>query len=316
MRTLALLGVLAFSFMLPAAAWAQPEALDPMTEAVMFQDASKVAALLATGGDPNAVYNQRSALGWAAQSGSLEIVTLLVEAGASLDFVDGVGHTPLLRAVDTRQLEIATYLIGRGADVNAADADGDTVLLKAVEDGYVEVVPLLLAAKADPNRANSDGRTPIMSAVQYRQTELIPQLAAAGADVNAPTVLGAPLLMALSDGDESLIRAVLDAGADPNVKTSFGTPALNVAIESSLPEEVISLLLERKADVGARDSYEQTPLHAAARAGNLAAVTALIGAGADVNATLGNGEKPLTTSRFSAAPDEVVAALLAAGATE
>jgi len=310
------LSVLAFSFMLPVAASAQPEALDPMTEAVMFQDASKVAALLARGGDANAVYNDRSVLGWAAQAGSLEIVTLLVEAGATVDFVDGVGHTPLLRAVDTRQLEIAEYLMANGANVNATEPDGDSILLKAVEDGYLEVVPLLLEAKADPNRANSDGRTPIMSAVQYRQTELIPQLAAAGADVNAPTVLGAPLLMALSDGDEALIRAVLDAGADPNVRTSFGTPALIVAIESSMPAGIITLLLERKADVGARDSYDQTPLHAAARAGNLAVVTALIGAGADVNATLGNGERPLTTARFSAAPDEVVAALQAAGATE
>lgn len=40
------------------------------------------------------------------------------------------------------------------------------------------------------------------------------------------------------------------------------------------------------------------------------------GAGADVNATLGSGETPLQTARYSAAPDEVVAALLAAGARE
>ena len=316
MRSSVLLGLLAFTLALPVAASAQSEPIDPVTEAVMFQDASKVASLLATGGDANAVYNQRSALGWAAQAGSLEIVTLLVEAGATVDFVDGVGHTPLQRAVDTRQVEIATYLVAHGANVNVVDRDGDSILLNAVEDGYLEIVPILLEAKADPNLANGSGRTPVMSAVQFRQIDLIPKLAAAGADVNAPTVLGPPLVMALSDGDAALITAVLDAGADPNVGTSFGTPALIVAIESALAPEVIALLLARKADVNARDSDDQTPLHAAARAGNLAAVTALIGAGADVNATLGSGETPLQTARYSAAPDEVVAALLAAGARE
>ncbi|KAB2966814.1 MAG: hypothetical protein F9K18_05100 [Thermoanaerobaculia bacterium] len=313
MRDLCLAGLLALALLpLPL----RGQEMDPLTEAVMYMDEEKVAALLAQGADANTVYNGRSALGWAAQTDAPGIVRRLVEAGARLDFVDGVGHTPLLRATETRKLEVAKYLLASGADPNAADEEGDTALLGAVEDGYLEVVPLLLAAKADPNRADRDGRTPMMSAVQYRQTALIPLLAAAGADLDAGTVLGPPLLMALADGDEALIRAVLDAGANANVRSEFGTPALIGAIEGGAPIEVVELLLARKADVAARDGIEATALHAAVRARDLAIVRRLLAAGADVNAAQSNGETPLQTARYNGAPEEIVAALLAAGAKE
>ena len=79
----------------------------------------------------------------------------------------------------------------------------------------------------------------------------------------------------------------------------------------------MALLIERKADVNARDTYDLSPLHAAVRAGNLAIVNALIAAGADVNAAQGGGgETPLETARYNAASDEIVQALIAAGARE
>lgn len=313
MRDACLAGLLALA-LLPAPALGQEP--DPLTEAVMYMDEDGVAALLAKGADANTVYNGRSALGWAAQTDAPGIVRRLVEAGARLDFVDGVGHTPLLRAAETRKLEVVKYLLAKGADPNAADEEGETALLGAVEDGYLEIVPLLLEARADPNRANRDGRTPLMSAVQYRQAAVIPLLAAAGADIDATTVLGPPLHMALSDGDESLIRAVLEAGADANARSEFGTPALIAAIEGGLPVGIVELLLQRKADVAVRDRSESTALHAAVRARDLAIVRRLIAAGADVNAEQSNGETPIQTARYNGAPDEIVAALLEAGARE
>ena len=222
MRHVFALCLLAALAPLPAAA--QGGSPDPLTEAVLYQDPEQVAALLAKGADPNTVFNGRSALGWAAQADSLDIVQRLVAAGAGLDAVDGVGHTPLMRAAETRKLEIVRFLIEKGADVNAADGEGNTILLKAVEDSYTEILPVLLAAKADPNRADADGRTPLMSAVQYRYTAMVPMLAAAGADLNAPTVLGPPLFIALDDGDRDLIAALLAAGADPNVKSEYAPP--------------------------------------------------------------------------------------------
>jgi ankyrin repeat protein len=290
--------------------------MDPLCEAVMYADEEAVAALLAKGADANTVYNGRSALGWAAQTDALGIVRRLVEAGARLDFVDGVGHTPLLRATDTRKPEVTKYLLSKGADPNAADREGRTALLAAVEDGYLEIVPLLLEAKADPNRANQDGRTPLMSAVQFRQVAAIPLLAAAGADLDAPTVLGPPLLMAISDGDVELIRAVLDGGADANVRSTYGTPALIAAIEGGASPEIVALLLAHEADVKARDQVEATALHAAVRARDTAVVRQLIASGADPNAAQNNGETPLQTARYNGAPEELVAALLAAGAKE
>jgi ankyrin repeat protein len=65
-----------------------------------------------------------------------------------------------------------------------------------------------------------------------------------------------------------------------------------------------------------RDNAGSTALHAAVRARDLAVVRQLIAAGADVNAAQGNGETPLRTARSNGAPEEIVTALIDAGAKE
>ena len=51
----------------------------------------------------------------AIQAGRLDIVKLLVEAGARLDVCDRTNRTPLQWAIESRQTEIAEYLRSRGA---------------------------------------------------------------------------------------------------------------------------------------------------------------------------------------------------------
>ena len=90
----------------------------------------------------------RSNLQMAVELGSLEIVKLLIDAGASVNEPPGKdrGATSLQLAAIKGHPRIAKYLTDRGADINAAGAEygGRSALEGAAEHGRIDMVHLLL----------------------------------------------------------------------------------------------------------------------------------------------------------------------------
>src|SRR5438105_1112993 len=65
--------------------------------AVQSQDIPTLQRLLAQGAKPNYRENGRPLLGWAAQNGNVEVVKVLLKAGADPnEFDENPGHTPLM----------------------------------------------------------------------------------------------------------------------------------------------------------------------------------------------------------------------------
>ena len=83
-----------------------------------------------------------SALMKAAQSGNLEILRLLVAAGAILDLKSKQGLTALMYAVKNQNIPVAKELLLAGADRNARDKGGRTVVELAGEKECEEMVEL------------------------------------------------------------------------------------------------------------------------------------------------------------------------------
>lgn len=79
------------------------------------------------------------------------------------------------------QLDLMKLLITAGADVNRGDDYGCTALCIASESGNVQAVKLLLEAGAN---VNVWGMTPLMSACAIKDAEIVALLLAAGAEVN------------------------------------------------------------------------------------------------------------------------------------
>ena len=130
-----------------------------------------VRLLLEAGADKDAATTTdgATALLLAAFQGHLEVVRLLLEAGADKDSATTDGATALLVADREGHLEIVRLLLEAGADKDAATTDGATALLLAAFQGHLEVVRLLLEAGADKDSAMTDGATPLYSWLQNRQ---------------------------------------------------------------------------------------------------------------------------------------------------
>lgn len=226
--------------------------------------------------------------------------------------VNGLGfdrnETPLAVASRFGHAEAALTLLEHGADTKMRDKYGWSPLQRASENGHVDVVRVLLKHGAKVMALDSTGTTPLHTSSAYGQPGSARVLLEHGADVHAKGMDGVTPLHWASN--EQVARILLDHGADPNAKDDFSRTPLREARVKRRPE-VARLLLERGAEEHNTDAMANTtPLHTASAAGQLAVVTKLLKSGADVNAKGSDNNTPL----HYASNEQVVRILLDHGA--
>ncbi|XP_065577154.1 serine/threonine-protein phosphatase 6 regulatory ankyrin repeat subunit C-like [Artemia franciscana] len=104
---------------------------------------------------------------------------------------------------------------------------------------------------------------------------------------------GTPLHLAVISGDLEVIKMVLDKGADVNARDIYGESPLHLAASSRCSQTVVECLLKFGADVHIRNSEQLSPLHLAAHCGHTQTVECLLRSGADVNARDVKDRSPL-----------------------
>lgn len=148
-------------------------------DAVLAGDPATACALLQGGVDCNGRNGEGvTALMLAAGAGDLEMVRLLVGAGASVDATDLQGWSALTKAVCNPVLnrgfpEVVQTLIGAGADIEACIGYAVRPLMLAAGYGEAGVVEVLLAAGADVRAENEGGRTARMMAEAKDYVEVV-----------------------------------------------------------------------------------------------------------------------------------------------
>lgn len=155
--------------------------------------------------------------------GNLDLVRLLLDAGADPDARSNGRRTLLMEATRGMDIELMQILLDAGADPNITvdefigmgDDFGLTVLMVAVRTLSPEIVRLLIDAGADPNlwSGSRGGRPPLLEAVRSGNIEVVRVLLEAGADVNVQVSGGTVLEAAERLNYTAIARLLRDAGA-------------------------------------------------------------------------------------------------------
>ncbi len=263
-----------------------------IVDAVKSGNTKQARALVLQKTDVNATdVDGSTALHWAAYRGDVELVDLLLQAGAKATTVNAYGVAPLALAVEGGNPAVVARLVKAGADVNAGTTGGETPLMTASRTGKVDVVKVLLENGAKVNAAESTrGQTALMWAAAEGHADVVQVLIQKGADINlvsrGPNVPkeiteGASIYkrvaqrvdpfkavqFAVRAGHTEAVKALVEAGANLNEETINGLSLLTLALANAA-FDTASYLIDKGADVN-HDTPGWTPLIQLVRIRNL-----------------------------------------------
>ena len=255
-----------------------------LIQAALYAQPSDLEFLLAHGADVNAA-NQAGHTALMRAMPDLAKIKLLVEHGADVNVSAG-GTTPLVVAAGISSAEdVVRYLIAKGADVKAIDIQGADAVMKASIAGAAGNLKILLdagasgsnEAKARENpqqrrfskldaatverlKKRAEGVTALMDAARIDCEACARMLLEHDADAKAKTDAGLTALhYAAFKGNLAMVNLLLKAGAAVNAADDRGfTPLMMAANSRNKNPEVVRVLLDRGADLKAKDELGRT----------------------------------------------------------
>ena len=214
----------------------------------------------------------------AIQLRDMPVVQRMLAAGASVNWSDEKGLTPLHWAAAAESADIAQALVDHGAKVDAVDKEGATPLLIAVSGlvvarssaprptaqqvaETVRIVNLLASHGADVNATTPKESTALDLAVWSGQREVVHVLLENGARAAAVKGQGSgPLVIAAQVGRADIGEDLIAHGADPNAQAHGALPPISWAAQYGDPE-FVGMLLSHGANANAKDAHDKKPLY-------------------------------------------------------
>ncbi|KAH9148603.1 hypothetical protein AeRB84_008085, partial [Aphanomyces euteiches] len=221
----------------------------------------------------------------ASGKGHLYIVKELCVLGAAINVRDKDGCTPLHGASRNGHFDVVKELLARGAATRTRDKDGNTPLYWASHNGHFKVVEQLLIYDAIVDIASWDGRTPLYMASGNGHLKVVEELLNHGADLDKKAWdHSTSLHVALWHGHFPVVKLLVDRGISINKSDWCGLTPLQVAsISRNCNVDIVDVLLAHGANVSAKDTYGNRPLHYASFWGHYDVVKFLLNHGASVN---------------------------------
>jgi len=267
-----------------------------------------------------------------AACGQLQFLAESINAGISIDLVDGSGRTSLMYSLQYGQVECANWLLGKGANVNAADNTGSTALHYSAQGTNHHVVKMLLQNGANWVLTDQEGRTPLHWAMKTSSGKIVSMLIGrcneAGinaVDLNNMTALmwaafygqvghmeklraAGALCEAEDDSGRTALHWSLFSGSIDCVKNIInyertfaqdvaGKSALHFAAENGFNKAIKHITTVRPQAVHDIDVNGRTPLHWAAACKHVSTVECLLKFGAHPTRIDASGRTALDYAR-------------------
>jgi formylglycine-generating enzyme len=190
------------------------------------------------------------------------IIELLLAHGADINNrVKGAPNTPLMLATTA---DLVEFLIDHGADFKAEAAFGTPVQAlacnKSVQDP-VAIFNVLLVHRVDIAVAPKTGLGALHCAVLLHHPEFVEFLLAHGVPVDMPDATGRTALFVAAD--RPMIELLVGHGANANASDLLGRTPLMSAAGQADHLDVVATLIEKGADLGAKDRSGNTALQVA-----------------------------------------------------
>jgi len=172
------------------------------------------------------------------------IVYLLVITACGSTRADS--YVDFFRAVNVDNDRTVSELLARGFDPNTKSESGQVALFLAMRDDAPKVAAALLASPAlNVDAANATGETALMMAALKGRLDWAKRLIERGAKVHKPG--WAPVHYAATGPNTELLTMLLDRGADINALAPNRNTPLMMAARYG-PENNVKLLVQRGAD--------------------------------------------------------------------
>ncbi|XP_047997219.1 serine/threonine-protein phosphatase 6 regulatory ankyrin repeat subunit B isoform X2 [Leguminivora glycinivorella] len=282
-----------------------------------------------------------TALHLAARRRDVDMARILVDYGAAIDATNEAGMTALHISAAEGDEPLVKYFYGVRANAAIADNEDRTPMHLAAENGHAAIIELLADKfKASIFERTKDGSTLMHIASLNGHADCAMMLFKKGVYLHMPNKDGARSIhTAARYGHVGIINTLLQKGESVDVTTNDNYTALHIAVESCKPA-VVETLLGYGADVHIRGGKQRetplhiaaripegdkcalmllksgagpnkatedgmTPVHVAARYGNLATLILLLEDGGDPLRKSKTGETPLHMACRSCQPDVV-----------
>ena len=193
------------------------------------------------GGEMNERY---TALKRTVNGGHLGTMLALIESATDDNQVTEYINAAIKIAASNGYMDIVKILIEAGADVNTTDEDGTSLFMYAVAgrweyDGYerhTDIVKMLMKAGANIYTTNQYGRTALMFAAEAGHVDTLKLLINRGADVNDTDKVdgSTALIYAAKQGKAVSMNILMDAGADVDYPNKKGVTARSEALKKGL----------------------------------------------------------------------------------
>lgn len=225
-------------------------------------------------------FDNKTPIMLASQEGFVNIIKVLQDKGADINYQCETGFNALFYAVIGNQVKVIRYLLDNGSSVNSTDKDGKTPLMIAGQNGYTEIVDLLINYIQDINVTDKFNMNATSYAECFGHQVTFKLLMQAGgtADIKRKNIV--------YKEEIQRIRSDMNNGKQDFFLQACGTGNMFIACEMF------------KYAMSKRNLFDKvgtiTPLIVATRTGQLPLVKFLVKNGAKVNDEDGEGNSSLS----------------------